>query len=113
MAQRKQLSWTELRVGLFVLVGLLVLAVGIFYVTGYGFLGAKYRLYAYLPEVPGLANGAPVRLDGVAGGNVQASRIMPRKSGQGGEKRRNAGLRMRLDPRYQDDILTYSTASPV
>src|SRR3989442_3053289 len=59
MAQRKQLSWTELRVGLFVLVGLLVLAVGIFYVTGYGFLGAKYRLYAYLPEVARLAHGAP------------------------------------------------------
>src|SRR5207247_3524893 len=78
MAQRKQLSWTELRVGLFVLVGLLVLAVGIFYVTGYGFLGAKYRLYAYLPEVSGLATGAPVRPDGVEVGKVEAIRIMPR-----------------------------------
>jgi len=97
MAQRKQLSWTELRVGLFVLVGLLVLAVGIFYVTGYGFLGAKYRLYAYLPEVSGLANGAPVRLDGVEVGNVEAIRIMPRKSGQAVEKRRNVEVRMRID----------------
>src|SRR6266702_3776125 len=113
MAQRKQLSWTELRVGLFVLVGLLVLAVGIFYVTGYGFLGAKYRLYGYLPEVSGLANGAPVRLDGVEVGNVEAIRIMPRKSGQAVEKRRNVEVRMRIDQRYQDDILTDSTASLV
>jgi len=41
MAQRKQLTWTELRVGLFVLVALFVIAVGIFYVTGAGFFGAE------------------------------------------------------------------------
>jgi hypothetical protein len=41
MAQRKQLTWTELRVGLFVLVGLFILAVAIFYITGAGILGPK------------------------------------------------------------------------
>ena len=61
MAQRKQLTWTELRVGLFVLVGLSVLAAGIFYVTGAGTLGPKYRLITYLPDVSGLVHGAPVR----------------------------------------------------
>ena len=55
MAQRKQLTWTELRVGLFVLVGLATLAVGIFYVTAPGVLGPKYRLRTFLPEVGGLA----------------------------------------------------------
>ena len=60
MAQRKQLTWAELRVGLFVLAGLALIAVGIFYVTGAGFLGPKYRLYTYLPEVEGLGTGAPV-----------------------------------------------------
>ena len=54
MAQRKQLTWTELRVGLFVLVGLSVLAAGIFYVTGSNLIGPKYRLVTYLPEVSGL-----------------------------------------------------------
>jgi ABC-type transporter Mla subunit MlaD len=44
MAQRKQLTWMELRVGLFVLVGLAVLAAGIFYVTGGESFGPKYRL---------------------------------------------------------------------
>ena len=74
MAQRKQLTWTELRVGLFVLVGLFILAVAIFYITGAGMLGPKYRLYTYLPEVEGVAAGAPVRLDGVAIGNVEKHR---------------------------------------
>ena len=39
MAYRKQLTWTELRVGLFVLVGLFILGAGIFYVTAPGFGG--------------------------------------------------------------------------
>ena len=60
MAQRKQLTWTELRVGLFVLAGIVLVVVGIFYVTGTGALGPKYRLVTYLPEVDGLAIGAPV-----------------------------------------------------
>ena len=34
MAQHKQLTWTELRVGLFVLAGAVLLVVVIFYVTG-------------------------------------------------------------------------------
>jgi len=42
MAIEKQLTWTELRVGLFVLVASFVLAAGIFYVTGSKFLGPKY-----------------------------------------------------------------------
>ena len=47
MVQRKQLSWTELRVGLFVLAGLFILAIAIFYVTGAGILGPKYRVITY------------------------------------------------------------------
>ena len=113
MAQRKQLTWTELRVGLFVMVALLVIAVGIFYVTGAGFLGPKYRLRTYLPEVAGVTNGAPVRLDGVDIGNVETIRIVQRTPGHIPEKNRNIELIMRLDKRFQADILTDSTASLV
>ena len=74
MAHRKQLTWTELRVGIFVLVGLFVLGAGIFYVTAPGILGPKYGLKTFLPEVSGLSNGAPVRLDGVEVGNVDLIR---------------------------------------
>ena len=72
MAQGKQLSWNELRVGIFVLAGIVVVGLGIFYVTGTGALGAKYRLVTYLPEVSGLTIGPPVTLDGVLVGNVSA-----------------------------------------
>lgn len=107
MAQRKQLTWTELRVGLFVLAGLFILAAGIFYVTGAGFLGPKYRLITYLPEVDGLDSGAPVRLDGVAVGNVQSIGLTPRPQ----DPAHNITLVLRIDSRYQNDIRTDSTAS--
>jgi phospholipid/cholesterol/gamma-HCH transport system substrate-binding protein len=113
MAQRRQLTWTELRVGLFVLVALFVLGVGIFYVTGPGFLGPKYRLRTYFPEVAGVSNGAPVRLDGVDIGNVDAIRLVPRVQGKSPDKGRNIEVVMKLDKRFQDDILTDSTATLV
>jgi phospholipid/cholesterol/gamma-HCH transport system substrate-binding protein len=113
MAQRKQITWSELRVGLFVLVGLLILAVAIFYVTGAGFLGPKYRLKTYLPEVSGLATGAPVRLDGVDIGNVEAIRLVPRVPGKPPDRMHNIEVIMRLDRKYQNDILTDSTSSLV
>jgi phospholipid/cholesterol/gamma-HCH transport system substrate-binding protein len=113
MAMRKQLTWTELRVGLFVLVGLFVIAVGTFYVTGAGFWGPKYRLRTFLPEVSGLATGAPVRIDGVEVGNVETLRLVPRTTTQVPDKNKNIEVVMRLDRRFQPDILTDSTASLV
>src|SRR5579862_156286 len=111
MAQRKQLTWTELRVGLFVLVGLSVLAAGIFYVTGAGTLGPKYRLVTYLPDVSGLANGAPVRLDGFEIGNVESIKIAPRTGNIARDKIRNIEVVLRVAKKYQDDILTDSETS--
>ena len=113
MAQRKQLTWTELRVGLFVLVGLAVLAVGIFYVTGAGVFGPKYHLKTYMPEVSGLAPGAPVRLDGVDIGNVDQIKIVPREHGKTPDRLHNIEVGMKLDRKYENDILTDSAAQLV
>jgi phospholipid/cholesterol/gamma-HCH transport system substrate-binding protein len=113
MARSKQLTWSELRVGLFVLVGLLILACGIFYVTGQGVWGPKYRLNTFLPEVAGLATGAPVRLDGVEIGNVDRITLVPREHGKAPDKMHNVEIGMRLDRRYQSDILTDSVATLV
>jgi phospholipid/cholesterol/gamma-HCH transport system substrate-binding protein len=107
MAQRKQLTWSELRVGVFVLAGLFLLAVAIFYVTGAGTLGPTYRLITYLPEVEGLGTGAPVRLDGVAVGDVQSIQLTPHPQ----DGAHNITLVMRISKKFQNDIRTDSTAS--
>jgi phospholipid/cholesterol/gamma-HCH transport system substrate-binding protein len=109
MAQRKQLTWSELWVGLFVLVGLTLIAVAIFYVTGAGFLGPKYRLITYLPAVDGMKAGAPVELDGIEIGNVESLVLTPHPE----DKAHNIALALRIDKKYQQDIRTDSTASLV
>jgi len=108
MAQRKQISWTELRVGLFVLAGLVLLAVAVFYVTGVNW-GPKYSLKTFLPEVSDLQVGAPVSLDGVMVGNVQKLSINPHP----GDRMQNIQIDMRIDKRYQNLIRTDSEASLV
>lgn len=100
MAQRKQLTWTELRVGVFVLAGLIILMIAIFYVTGGSFLGPKYRLITYLPEVEGLNTGAPVALDGVEVGNVQSISLTPHPT----SREQSITLVLRIDKKYQDQI---------
>jgi phospholipid/cholesterol/gamma-HCH transport system substrate-binding protein len=110
MAQHKQLTWTELRVGLFVLAGAVLLAVVIFYVTGGTGFGPKYRLRAYLPEVDGLTVGAPVRVDGVDVGNVEKIGIAVPRPGLPVSKERNIEVDLRLDKSYQSYIRTDSSA---
>ena len=109
MAQRKQLTWTELRVGIFVLAGLFLVMVAIFYVTGGGVLGPKYRLVTYLPEVDELQTGAPVTLDGIEVGNVETLKLTPHPQ----DKLHNITLVMRIDKKFQDQIRTDSQASLV
>lgn len=109
MAQRKQLTWSELWVGLFVLVGLTLIAVAIFYVTGAGSLGPKYRLTTYLPEVDGMKAGAPVDLDGIEIGNVESLTLTPHPE----DKAHNIQLVLRIDKKFENEIRTDSTASLV
>jgi phospholipid/cholesterol/gamma-HCH transport system substrate-binding protein len=107
MAQRKELSWTELRVGVFVLLGLVILALAIFYVTGAGTLGPKVRLITYMPEVEGLETGAPVRLAGVGVGIVQSVALTPTPS----DEAHNITVVMRVDRKFQNEIRTDSRSS--
>jgi phospholipid/cholesterol/gamma-HCH transport system substrate-binding protein len=107
MAQRKQLSWGELRVGLFVLAGLVIVALGVFYVTGAaGAWGAKYQLKTYLPEVSDLQDGSPVTLDGVVVGNVLSIRINPNPP----DRMHSIEIAMRIGKDFQKMIRTDSYA---
>lgn len=109
MAQQKQLAWTDLRVGLFVFFGLILTAVAIFYVTGGTFLGPKYRLVTYMPEVNGLQSGAPVELDGLHVGNVQQVSLTPRPQ----DAAHSVTVVLELQSKFQDQIRTDSVASLV
>ncbi len=104
MAQRKQLTWADLRVGLFVLLGLFILAVGVIYVTGTTVLGKRYTLRTYMENIAGITRGAPVRLDGIDIGNVEDIRFVPDTK----DPRRNIELRLRVHKDFQPMIRTDS-----
>src|SRR5215471_966284 len=71
MAQRRSLTWTELRVGILVITSFALLALAIFYVSGQsGFFVKKYTLKAYFQNANNLRSGAEVSLEGVTIGNV-------------------------------------------
>lgn len=83
MPSQKQLKWSELRVGVTVIVASLVLAVLLFLMSGTsGLFSNRITLVSFFDNAEGLRPGAPVRLSGVDIGNVSAIRIVPDKDKQ-------------------------------
>jgi phospholipid/cholesterol/gamma-HCH transport system substrate-binding protein len=70
--------WSQLRVGIVVIVASVALGVLIFLMSGsVGLFTSKITLHTYVDNASGLRVGAPVRLDGVDIGNVTAMTIVP------------------------------------
>jgi phospholipid/cholesterol/gamma-HCH transport system substrate-binding protein len=76
LPSQKQLKWSQLRVGLTVLIASITLGVLIFLMSGTGgWFTSKITLRSYFDNAGGLREGAPVRLAGVDIGNVTDIRI--------------------------------------
>jgi phospholipid/cholesterol/gamma-HCH transport system substrate-binding protein len=83
LPSQKQLKWSQLRVGLTVIISSLVLGVLLFLMSGTsGLLSHRITLVSFFDNAEGLRVGAPVRLSGVDIGNVSAIRIVPDKDKQ-------------------------------
>jgi phospholipid/cholesterol/gamma-HCH transport system substrate-binding protein len=83
LPSQKQIKWSQLRVGLTVIIASLVLAVLLFLMSGTGgFFTKRITLVSYFDNASGLRVGAPVRLSGVDIGNVVGIRIVPDKDKQ-------------------------------
>jgi phospholipid/cholesterol/gamma-HCH transport system substrate-binding protein len=80
LPSQKQLKWSQLRVGLTVVVASLVLALLLFLMSGTsGLFSSRITLVSYFDNAEGLRVGAPVRLSGVDIGNVVKILIVPDK----------------------------------
>jgi phospholipid/cholesterol/gamma-HCH transport system substrate-binding protein len=78
LPSQKQLKWSELKVGLTVLVASITLGILILLMTGTGgFFTRKIVLKSYFDNAGGLREGAPVRLQGVDIGTVTGIHIVP------------------------------------
>lgn len=107
MPQRKQLTWTKLRVGVLIISGLIVLAVGIFFISGQAsFFARHYELKTYFSGAESLRDGAQVRLAGIVVGNVSGIKLSPYT-----EPSRAVQVDMKVTQKYQDQIRTDSVAT--
>ena len=103
MPSEKQVRWSQLRVGITVLVALVTLAVLIFLMTGTtGLFTKKIVVRAYVDNAGGLRPGAPVRLEGVDIGNVTGISV------SADPRRRTAPVEivMKITTKYADTMGT-------
>jgi phospholipid/cholesterol/gamma-HCH transport system substrate-binding protein len=83
LPSQKQLKWSQLRVGITVIVASLTLALLLLLMSGTaGLFTPRITLKSYFDNAEGLRVGAPVRLSGVDIGNVTRIRIVPDKDKQ-------------------------------
>jgi phospholipid/cholesterol/gamma-HCH transport system substrate-binding protein len=83
LPSQKQLKWSQLRVGITVIVSCLTLGVLLFLMSGTrGLFSKRIKLQSYFDNASGLREGAPVRLSGVDVGNVIHIRVVPDKDKQ-------------------------------
>src|SRR5213593_1684082 len=104
MAQRRSLSWTELRVGLLVIASFVLLVVVNIFISrqaGTGILTPKYTITAYFPSANGLRNGAEIWLEGVTIGNVTDVHISREAQP---DPNRSVEVEMSLDKSFQNNI---------
>jgi phospholipid/cholesterol/gamma-HCH transport system substrate-binding protein len=104
---RKELQWSELKVGMLVLVAIAVLIGLIFLMSGSsgGLFAHKLVLRSYFENAAGLKVGAPVTLEGVTIGNVTHIRVVPDREPSPVE------VRMRVGEEFMDGLHATSTAS--
>jgi phospholipid/cholesterol/gamma-HCH transport system substrate-binding protein len=71
MALQTKKKWAQLKVGLLAITALCILAFLIFLMTSsQGFLTKRSELYTYLDDSAAIADGAPVRVNGITAGKV-------------------------------------------
>jgi phospholipid/cholesterol/gamma-HCH transport system substrate-binding protein len=104
---RKEIQWSQLRVGALVLVALIVLIGLIILMSGStgGLFARKMSLRSYFQNAAGLKPGAPVTLEGVTIGNVTKVRVVPSRNPTPVE------VTLQVGEEFQQDLHTDSVAS--
>jgi phospholipid/cholesterol/gamma-HCH transport system substrate-binding protein len=104
----KQLKWSQLKVGITVLVASITLGILILLMSGTGGLFTrKLTLRSYFDNAGGLRVGAPVRLSGVDIGNVATIRIVSEPD----KKLTPVEVTMKVNTKYHENLHKDSVTS--
>ena len=107
MPSRKEIQWSQLRVGALVMTAMAVL-VGLILLmssSSGGLFARKLALRSYFENAAGVKDGAPVTLEGVTIGNVIHVRVVPDRNPTPVE------VTMQVGREYRNRLHTDSTAS--
>jgi phospholipid/cholesterol/gamma-HCH transport system substrate-binding protein len=72
MPYPREIAWAKFRVTMVVMCAITILAVLAWLLAEGGLFGARTRLYVYLPDSTGIAEGSPVRVNGIPVGKVRS-----------------------------------------
>src|SRR5947207_952857 len=76
MPSQKRIQWAQLRVGILATVAMIIAAVLIFLLTANtSFFEGNFHLRTYMDDSAGMANGSPVRLNGILVGSIHQVRL--------------------------------------
>ncbi len=112
MPSQQEVKWSQLKVGVLVLVSLALLIVLLFLMTnasGMSTFERKLEAHCYFANSEGAKVGAPVNLEGVAIGEVKAIHLTTDPA----RKLAPVEFTLKLSPRFQDRLHTDTTASLV
>lgn len=103
MPTKKALAWSELKVGVLIIISLTILVAIVVLVLGVESpFASRYTLYTYLPNIGGLRQDSPVMLEGVTVGTVDSYEFA--------ELEKGVRIKMRIQEKYEDRIRTDSIA---
>lgn len=107
MPSQQEVQWSQLKVGVLVIVAIAALVALIFLMSGStgGMFQRKLTVRSYFENSAGLKLGAPVNLEGVTIGNVKSIRIIPERNPTPVE------VTMKLSRKYASALHSDSKAS--
>jgi phospholipid/cholesterol/gamma-HCH transport system substrate-binding protein len=110
LPSQQEVRWSQLKIGLIVLISTIILVTLLFLMTsasGFGFFSHKLTLTTYFENSAGLKSGAAVNLEGVTIGNVKSVTVTAAPD----RKLTPVRVLMKIDDKFQRSIRKDSTAS--
>jgi phospholipid/cholesterol/gamma-HCH transport system substrate-binding protein len=110
MPSQQEVRWSQLKVGVIVLISVVILTTLLFLMTsssGLGVFSHKLTVATYFENAAGLKTGAAVNLNGVTIGTVKSIVVTNAPE----RKLTPVQVMMKLDTKYQQSLHTDSTAS--